>query len=273
MNWSKVKSIMLAFLILVNLSLLSYIVYEEILDNKRNSQMTDTITSLLSSRNISVNQKLVLDSAKKTTAKNLYVDNVISDYKTFSSSVLGDDIVMDNPDKYKSDYGEIKFKGDYFSANSSEGNVLYKEKISKVNTSRIAEKYLDKLGFDTKKSEKNVTQENDIIKVSFNKKINDLPVFKIGVTLEMNESGIISIYGSWYNISEQNSSIAQLKSISGVLVEYMNKKTGASVISDIQLGYLVPEFGTFHESVLLTPVWKISDANGDTIYIDARENN
>ncbi len=273
MNWSKVKSIMLAFLVLVNLSLLSYIVYEEILDNKRTSQMTDTICSLLSSRDISVNKELVLDSAKKTTAKSLYVDNVISDYKTFSVSVLGENAIMVSPDKYKSDYGEISFKGDYFKADAIDGNALYKEKTNKVNASRIAEKYLSELGFDTKKSEKNVVLENDIIKVSFNKKINNLPVFKIGVSLEMNESGITSIYGSWYNISEQNSSIAELKSISGVLVEYMNKKTGASEISDIQLGYLVPEFGTFHESILLTPVWKISDANDDTTYIDARENN
>ncbi len=273
MNWSKVKSIMLAFLILVNLSLLSYIVYEEILDNKQIAEMTDTITSLLSSRNITVNKELVLDCAKKTTAKSLYVDNVISNYQTFSVSVLGENAMMANPDKYKSDYGEISFKGDYFKADSSEGNVLYKEKINKVNALRVAEKYLDGLGFDMKKSQKNITQENDIIKVSFNKEINNLPVFKIGVSLEMRESGITSIYGSWYNISEQNSSIADLKSISGVLVEYMNKQSGPSAIYDIQLGYLVPEFGTFHESVFLTPVWKINDANDDTIYIDARENN
>ena len=273
MNWRKVKTIMIAFLILVNLSLLSYIMYEEILDNKRISQMTDTITSLLATRNITVEEELVLDSAKKTTAKSLYVDNVILDYDTFSGFVLGEKAMADSTNKYTSDYGEIYFDGDYFKATATDGNVLHKENINKVNASRIAEKYLDKLGFDTKDAEKNVTQKDNIIKVSFKKKINDLPVFKIGVTLEMTESGITSIYGSWYNISEQNPSIADLKSISGVLVEYMNKKSGASIISDMQLGYSVPESGTFHESILLTPVWMISDADGDTTYIDARENN
>ncbi len=273
MNWSKVKSIMIAFLILVNLSLLSYIVYEEISDNKRISKMTDTIISLLATQDIKVDEKLVSDSAKKTTANSLYVDNVISDYKTFSNSVIGGEIISVNPDKYKSEYGEITFRGDYFNAVSSEGNVLYKEKITKSNALKISEKYLDELGFDTKKSEKKITEENNIIKVSFNKEIDSLPVFKTGVTLQMSESGITSFYGSWYNISEQNPSIVELKSISGVLVEYMNKKSGASKISSIKLGYLVPEFGTFHESVLLTPVWKINDDNDDTVYIDARENN
>lgn len=273
MNWSKVKSIMIAFLILVNLSLLSYIVFEEISDNKRISKMTDTIVSLLATQDIKVDEKLVLDSAKKKTANSLYVDNVISDYKSFSNSIIGGEITSVNADKYKSENGEVTFKGDYFSAVSSEGNFLYREKITKSNALRISEKYLDELGFDTKNSEKNITEENNIIKVSFNKEIDNLPVFKTGLTLQMNESGIISFYGSWYNISEQNSSIAELKSISGVLVEYMNKKSGASIISDIRLGYLVPEFGTFHESVLLTPVWKITDDNNDTVYIDARENN
>lgn len=273
MNWSRVKSVMIAFLILVNLSLLSYIVYEEILVNKRNSQMAETVTSLLATKNIKVDEKLVFESAKTTSAESIYVDNVISDYTTFAKYALGENVSMVNPDNYKSQQGEIFFKGDYFEIKALNNNVLYKEKINKVNAQRIAENYLNILGLDTKKSEKNITLKDNIIKVSFNKRINDLPVFKIGVTLEMTQQGITSAYGSWYNESTQNPLLSQLKSVSGVLVEYMNKNSNASEISDMCLGYSMLESGTFHESVFLTPVWKITNEKGDTFYIDARENN
>lgn len=273
MNWSKVKSIMIAFLILANLSLLSYIIYEEVSVNKRNEQMAQTITSLLATKNIKVDEKLVFENAKKTSAQSIYVDNIISDYKTFSHNVLGDNVIEKNPFEYKTDTASIAFRGDYFEVRAQKNNVLYAERINKVNAHRISEKYLKQLGFDTKNSEKNTEYENNTFKVSFSKKINDLRAFKIGVAVEMNESGITSIYGSWYNESPQNSTISELKSISGVLVEYMNKKSDASEISDIQLGYSMPSDNTFHESIYLTPVWKITDANKNALYIDARENN
>ena len=273
MNWSKVKSIMIAFLILANLSLLSYIIYEEVSVNKRNSKMAQTITSLLSTRNIKVDEKLVFENAKKTSAQSVYVDNIILDYKTFSSLVLGENAILENPNKYKSDIAKATFSGDYFEVEAQKDKLLYAEKINKVNAQRVAEKYLKQLGFDTNKSEKNTEYQNNIYKVTFNKQIKDLSVFKIGVVVEMNENGITSFYGSWFNESSQNSTLLELKSISGVLVEYMNKKSGASEISEIQLGYSMLEPDTFHESVYLTPVWKITDATGNTIYIDARENN
>ena len=272
MNWSKVKSIMIAFLILVNLSLLSYIIFEEVSVNKRNEKMAQTITSLLSTRNIKVDEKLVFESAKKTSAQSIYVDNIISDYKTFSKNVLGEKIVSEGTDKYKSDTAIATFRGDFFKVEAQKDKMLYQEKTNKVNAQRVAQKYLNQLGFDTDKSEKKTEYENGIFKVSFNKKIKDLRVFKVGVAVEMNENGITSFYGSWYNESSQSSTRSELKSISGALVEYMNKKNGASEISDIQLGYSMPELDTFHESVYLTPVWKITDAN-NALYIDARENN
>ena len=272
MNWSKVKSIMIAFLILANLSLLSYIIFEEVSANNRNEKMAQTITALLSTRNIKVDEELVFESAKKTDAQSIYVNNIISDYKTFSRLVLGENVIEENSNKYKSDTASASFKGDYFEVKAQKDKVLYSEKINKVNAQRIAEKYLKQLGFDTKNSEKNMEYANNIFKIGFNKKINDLRAFKIGVSVEMNENGITSFYGSWYNESSQNSTLSELKSISGILVEYMNKKTGSSEISDIQLGYLL-EPDTFHESVYLTPVWKITDTNGNELYIDARENN
>ena len=88
MNWSKVKSIMIVFLILVNLSFLSYIIYEEVRFNKQNEQMAQTTASLLKSRDITVDAKIIADCAKSESTQSVYVDNIISDYSQFSKKII-----------------------------------------------------------------------------------------------------------------------------------------------------------------------------------------
>ncbi len=272
MNWSKVKSVMIIFLILVNLSLLSYIVFEEVRTNKRNAQMADTVTELLLSKNITVDKKLVADCAKTDSAESFYVDNIVSNYEAFAKTILGElTTVAEN--SYKSELGSIKFKGDYFEATSSENKVLYEQKITTSNAQNVANKYLLSLGANINKADVQLTEENGTYTITYTKKINKLPVFATGLTIKMNESGIVRVSGSWYNAGSQEPSTVGLKSISGVLVEYMNKTTDKTEITDMQLGYSALNLDTYHESVFLTPVWKISDKNGGVFYIDARENN
>lgn len=274
MNWSKVKSIMIVFLILVNLSFLSYIIYEEVRVNKQNEQMAQTTALLLKSRNITVDAKMIAACAKSESTPSVYVDNIISNYSDFSKKILGNSSVSVSESCYQSELGTIEFIGDFFKAKSFENKHLFEISISSQNARNIVNQYLGMLGINTEKTQVQLTEENGIYKLVYAKEIHSLPVFQTGITVEANSSGIISIYGNWYNINPQNSSIIELKNISGVLVEYMNKKSKTHTniqINSISLGYSALNPDTYHESVFLTPVWKISDLTGD-YYIDAREN-
>ena len=271
MNWSKVKSIMIVFLILVNLSFLTYIVYEEVRTSKRNDQMAETVTNLLESRGISVDKKLVAKSARTENAQSLYADNFISDYDTFSKIVLGETVTKVDTNNYKSELGTLQFKGDCFEIKASDKKNLYSSKITKVTAQSVAKKYLTMLGINIKNATREIIEENSLFKVKFNETINELPVFNSQIEIIMNSTGIIYASGNWYNINSQNSSISELKNVSGILVDYMNSKK-KSEITNIELGYSIHDTNTYHESVFLTPVWKITDASGVT-YIDAREAN
>ena len=271
MNWSRVKSIMIVFLIIVNFSLLSYVVFEEVQEGKRNAKMADTVSALLEKSEIFVSKDLIADSAKQDTAQSYYADNIISDYESFAKNILGDDLEKTNENQFSSNLGKIGFKGDYFKA---EGK-LCPQKISKLNIFKACDKYLNELGIDIKNSEKKLTEENEKFIVSYTKKVNDRPVFSTGLEIIADYEGIISISGNWYNINSKSNSITELKSISGALIEYKNKtnKTEKREIVGISLGLSALNLDTYHESLFLTPVWKISDKNGKVVYIDARENN
>ena len=274
MNWSKVKSIMIVFLILVNLSFLSYIIYDEICVNQRNEQMAKTTASLLQSRNITVDAKMIAECAKNERIESVYVDNIISNYSDFSKKILGESLVAVSENEYQSTLGQIEFSGDFFKAFAAENKYLYDANVSSQNAKNVAKKYLSMLGISTDKTQTQISQENNNYKLTYTKEINSLPVFQAGITVEMDNLGIVSIYGNWYNINSQNSSTIELKSVSGILVDYMNKKTESDKniqVHDISLGYSALDPNTYHESIFLTPVWKISDENKD-FYIDAREN-
>lgn len=274
MNWSKVKSVMIVFLILVNLSLLSYIVYEEVRVNKQNAQMAQTTASLLKSRHIIVDEKMIAECAKSENVQSVYVDNIISNYFEFAKKILGDSSVQISQNSYKSEHGTIEFMGDIFKANATDKKYLYEKNITTQDAEKIITQYLNSLGINTEKTQVKLTEKNGIYELVYTKKINSLPVFQTYITIRANNSGIISINGNWYNINTQNSSVIELKSISGVLVEYMNNKSDLNTdieINSISLGYSALNPDIYHESVFLTPVWKISDSTGD-YYIDAREN-
>ena len=273
MNWSKVKSIMIVFLILVNLAFLSYIVFDNALQRKQNEQMAQATASLLQSRNISADEKLIADCAKYERVQSVYVNNAVSDNKDFAKKILGENAVLKSDNIYSSELGKIEYSGDFFNASAKENKLLFAETVSSSNAKKTADNYLAKIGIDTKKSQSKLIEDNNKYKIIYSKSINSLPIFRTELTVEMNSKGVVGLFGIWYNINTQKSPEIKLKSISGILVEYMNEKTSENdQINDISLGYDTLNPNTYHESMFLTPVWQISDNTGTT-YLDARESN
>lgn len=272
MNYSKVKSVMIVFLAIVNLAFLSYIVYEKNQTDRQNAQMAQTTASLLASRGISVDAELLAGYAELEGSQSVYVDNAVSGYAEFSQKILGN-CEKNSDSEFSSGIGAVSFSGDRFSAKASGGNYLIRADITERNAEKTAADYLSSIGIDVENATAERTAENDKIKIKFSMQINSLPVFQTGITVLADKSGITELSGNWYNLSEQGS-YAALKSISGALVEYMNEKQGQSgiKIEELSLCYSALDPDVYHESIYLTPYWRISSSDGDC-YIDARENN
>lgn len=273
MNYSKVKSVMIVFLIIVNLAFLTYIVYEKNQTDRQNRQMAQTTAELLSSRGITADAEMIAECAKSESSQNVYVDNVISSYADFSEKILGN-CEKNSDSEFSSGKGKVSFSGDRFFAKASENNHLLDAGISERNAEKTVSDYLMSLGIDTDGAVTEQTNVDGKINIKFSKKIYSLPLFQTGISVTADKSGISEISGNWYNLSEQNVSAAPLKSISGVLVEYMNKKQGQTgiKIEEISLCYSALDPDAYHESIFLTPYWRITSSDGDC-YIDARENN
>lgn len=241
---------------------------------KIEAQVADTVMGLLSENGITVDKKTITDAAGRKKMKTVYVKNIISSYDEFAKKVLGEDAVPAEGDRYVSENGTLSFSGDYFEAKAYEGRALRTMDTSGGDAEKIAEELLASLGAAAGDSEGEVLESGKNVRVRFVEKINGFNVYGAELTVELGEKGIKGVYGCWYNEQEGGDAVMELKSPSGALVEYMNGRNSSSPVSieNISLGYAALETMLYHESVLLTPVWAITESGGGETYINAREN-
>lgn len=276
MDWYKAKTILIAFLITTNILLLFYIVTDSYSSNKTKQQITDTVINILDEKNITVDKSILLSANTDKKVKNFYASNIITNYPAFSKLLLGEDLTSSSYNSYQNNIGTVEYMGDYFNAKSNDGHFIYKsnDTITKSNATTIAKSYLKHLGADINNLNSRLVTDNNNFSVTLKRTANSLTVFDMEVTVEMNKDGIYKISGSMFNIENKDAQKTEQKNISGVLIEYMNKLPNNNIpceITGLELGYSTLETNDYHESVLLTPVWNISNNKENTIYIDARE--
>lgn len=273
MKWEKAKTILIVFFIIINLFFITYIVGDNIHALRIEEQVADSVVELMSKNGITVDKKLITDAFGQKSMKTVYVKNIINSYGEFAKNVLGDDIIQVNEQEFKGENGSITFKGDYFEVKAEQGKYLHSADINSSNAEKTAVDYISSVGVNEPELKGELAEKDGKYCIYFDKKINGYKVFEVGIAVIADNNGIKEMYGSWFNEQEGVNSVKELKKASGTLIEYMNnnKKSG-TVIKDISLGYATLEAMLYHESVLLTPVWAITEESGDSVYIDAREN-
>ena len=273
MKWNKAKSILIVFFIIIDALLLLYITADKIHSNKIEGTIADTAIELLSKNNISVDKKTITDAAKTKNLKPVYAKNIIDDYSEFAKRVIGENAHSETSNKYSSDIGVITFDGDYFEASAYDGKTLFQYSPDSDDYEKCALRYITSIGALTGKLKGITNKNSNEISVSFKKKINGLEVFGAGLITEFDGYGLKKISGNWYNEQESENDLMELKSPSGALIEYMNKRedTSAVTVDDICIGFVSLRSNTYHESIMLTPVWGIKERGGKEVYINARE--
>ena len=274
MKWDKAKTILIVFFVVINLVLLIYLISDSMYSAKIEGQVADTVITLLEENGISVNKKTITDAARQKKMKTVYVKNIISSYDEFANTVLGEDAIRGEENRFTSKNGSLSFKGDYFVAEAFDGGFLQKFQSASGDENKKAEEYLVSLGAEIIGSQGEYFEDNNVKKMHFEEKIDGFNVYGAELTVELTKEGIKKVYGCWYNEQEGGDAVMELKSPSGALIEYMNgrKSTSSVTIENISLGYASLETMLYHESVLLTPVWEIAEKDGEKTYINAREN-
>ena len=277
MQWYRAKTILIVFFVIINAALLLYLTVDRVTNSRANGVVLESTVELLKKNGISVDYELIKNASSPDKIKNVYAQNVIGNYSYFAENILGDDIASENKNSFKSPIGTVTFTADRFEARAKDGKYLFESEKDIKNPQTFALQYVKYLGFEADRSmiRKTNSYSDGITTVIFNKKFNSKEVFDAVLAAELDEKGIKAIYGTWFNERKTTMAPTDLKGISGVLIEYMNMQRDASkeiVIKNITLGYAVGDNDIYHESVMLTPVWKIEVEKGESVLIDAREN-
>lgn len=274
MNWNRAKTILIIFFICTNLFLLTTI----LMSVNKTSIVTDDIisstTMILKNNRIEIDPELI--PRRTQPAAMIKAENFIDSYESFAKKLVGDDASELESNVYEGSKGKIFFSGDRFSYNAKKGEFSeLTEKLNSDNTRQIALDVLKVYGFEDNSILFDVAEDNSEYIVTVTKQKNDMPIFSSKLKLVMNKNGVSGISGSWFFEKGTLKNKYTLKSVSGVLIDYIsisNRPTTDEKITSVSLGYYVPDEGIFHKDVLLMPCWKIVLDNGGEYILNAVEN-
>lgn len=274
MNWNKAKTILILFLIAVNISLLTYTIFDGYIQRHTKSQVVQNAINILSKNGIDVDKKVIDSADGKNSVKEVYAYNIISDYSGFAKLIIGNDAQYSGENTYTSSSGEITFWGDCFCAKAKTNSYLRSFDIPLKNVLDTSIQIFAQLGITVNSKDIIIDEKNGIYTVMISKKINTLPVFGSKIVLTLSQFGVTAIEGAWYEQELRETSKINLKDISMCMIDYMNEKKSKKpcTITRITHGYATLDENTYHASLMLTPVIAIENNLGEIIYIDSREN-
>ena len=275
MNWYKAKTILIIFLVVVNIAFFTYIIYDSFQSKKTESTVFNTVIELLDKNNISIDNTVIEKTDLPQSAKSVYAENIISSYDDFAKLLLGENVTKTNEGVYTSESGNatLTFDGDKFEAVVKPGYMLM-QSDSNTEPIKTAKKFLTAVGIDISDVKYDITGENGQTIINFYQQANKYPVFGAGITIITDNGTITSAKGCWFVPKNKNHQNNELKNISGVLIDYMNIRQPLSeqcTITDISFGYAMHETDQYHNEIILTPSWQITDNTGKKELLDARE--
>lgn len=269
MNWYRAKTILIVFFILMNIFLLANLIYS----TKKSTVVTPEIISstinVLARNNIEIDASLIPE--KTVSMKSFEMKNSVSDKVGLAKILCGDTAVMVSDNIYSGKNGTMEFIGDRFVFTSSD--------LCPFNAGDNYETYISELmkncGIDLSAAQLTTQQDTDSSVLTFINNINEYRIFDSYIKAVISQGGKLhSIEGIWFSEPVSISGRLSLKSITGVLIDFIlepNRPQGKNVITKLELGYTASDTNIYHETTVLLPVWQITLSDGSTYCIDTRE--
>lgn len=267
MNWYRAKTILIILFLAADLFLLANIVGSTRKQTTVTPEVIASTIQVLKNHNIEINPSIIPN--KTVSVPYAEADNVIFDYDEFARLFLGDSFTKSNDFLYKSQSGVIKFEGDSFSyaSNISPNSTIPDEKSAQD----IASKFLKSKGFNIKDAKVLTAKATDGITLTFKNSVKSKPLFNSAVNVKISGNDVISASGSWFNVTDAKGQDNRLKAVTSTLIDFIPSiQNVPTQITELTLGYIVPDSTLYHKSASLVPVWQIKEANGNIHYPDAR---
>ena len=270
MNWDRIKTILIVLFLFTDIFLAASIFTAKKEETKISPEVVDAAVKILNQNNISIDKSVI--PTKFTQASVLQADNVISDYKSFAQSVLGDSFSSDGEGKFYTENAELTLSGDSFDFKLTE-NQDTSEAYSQSEAQKAVFSYLAGLGFDLSDAKVILaSSENGVCNMKIRGFDEKLPIYSSEIKISASKNEIISFSGSWFNKRDNAAQDSTLKSITSILVDFSALYDGASrkSITSIESGYSVFDSATYHKSASLIPVTKITLDDKMEYFMDSR---
>lgn len=275
MNWSKAKSILIIFFLLMNMILVFNIIYSANKATAITPEILNSTVEVLAKNDISIDENII--PRKIIDLPYVEVSNIIVSNDEFAKKLLPDGYdVADNT--YIGKNASLTINGDkfVFTADTpilSEITNTITADTAKKTALAILEKYSLALG----KYQYSLEEVGQNFEVKFKKIINSTAVFDSEIKMILSKNGLTEISGSWFNESGAGGLFSKkipLNSITGVLVEFIlneQRPKNNITVQELNLGYCTGDESIYHKSVVLTPVWEIVLSDNSRYYADARD--
>lgn len=265
MNWSRAKTILI-FMFLATAILQSVAIYNS--DKKAKNIPPEIIASsveILSANEIYVARDII--PTTNYTLASADADNAVFDYTEFAKRILGDDCIKVSETQFYSTLGTLNYFANSFEFTSSNTNATIPK--NELSAESAAKEFLKRLDIkpDTKPQ---IIKRDSSYELKYTNSVEAFPVFNSEITLSLGEGEVTSAKGNWFNVTEKTGS-HNLKSITAVLIDLIKEELEKPVkITNISIGYIIPESSKYQKSASLVPVWRIEFENGKRLMLDAR---
>lgn len=237
-------------------------------ENTNDTKSQEQLIQTLSDKNVYISSSL-LDFRDyeifDTTMENAF--NIAS----LSKQYLGNHAVRYDDSTYRSGLGTLTFKNYHMVYTPS--YPLYAKDTADItmsNAGTVAGRLCAEYGIPFSDAQIGVSGTKDKISVSVMYRIDSLPVFNNALVLELSKNGLHSISGTYYKATNIRENVRYAKNMKTALLEFANEctyKTRETVITDIQLGYLMNS--TEVPSTAASPVWRIIVDDTAIYYVNA----
>lgn len=274
MNWSKAKNWLILLFLFLNVFLIVKLVSLSTSSSTIDKKIIRDTVSVLNANNIFVSESQIPNKIPKLNS--VEVTNSISDKNEFAKLLLGDGFQKED-DSFKSGNKLLKFSKNQFFYTNSEPCENF-SLITPENAERLVADFLERLNISTDSAISSVEEAGGKYVVSFHQKLDKYPLFDSFITAVANKSGILSINGSWFLASVNQSAVttdaSRIVPSTSALVDFISEpsriKNKPVEIIEISLGYSSGNDREYHTNAVAIPVWQIKTSDNKLYYFDAR---
>ncbi len=266
MSWSRVKTILIVLFICIDAFLLSNIIISKGKSSAVPQDIVQSTVTLLKQNNITIDADIIPRRITKTSY--IQADNVITDYEDFTKLFVPN---AGTNDQLHQHTDIVRFyQGDQFVCSPDITSKMDAgDERAALNTVKT---YLKERGFDLSQAKFSSVKNDTGYTITIKNYCDEFPLFNSIVTVNIENSTIARIEGSWFNITDVENQESTLKNAAGILIDFMasHQDNSPIVITELEMGYSVFESDTYHKSAMLIPCWKITTADNQAFYLDAR---